>query len=207
MNLRQTIVAQFKKPHGGLGRLAGWIMANRRSNRQRNYWTVDLLRLRSHDRIIEIGCGPGLALEACLARVDGAAGTQVVGLDHSRTMLDQARARNARANREGRLELRLESLDEVAPALGLFDKLYSANVVQFLPDRAAAFRKIHALLKPGGIAATTFMPRSKNASRGEALAMAEEVKGHMAAAGFVGIKIEELALQPVPAVCVIGEHA
>ncbi len=33
MNLRQTIVAQFKKPHGWLGRVAGWIMANRRSNR------------------------------------------------------------------------------------------------------------------------------------------------------------------------------
>jgi hypothetical protein len=51
------------------------------------------------------------------------------------------------------------------------------------------------------------MPRSKNPSRAEALAMAEEVKGHMAAAGFVGIRIEELALQPVPAVCIIGEHA
>ncbi len=204
MSLRQTIVGQFKNPHGQLGRLAGWIMANRPSNRQRNFWTVDLLQLRPHDRIIEIGCGPGLALEACLAQAPEAA---VVGLDHSPTMLDQARARNARASRQGRLELRLENLDELPAAVGTFDKLYSANVVQFLPDRRAAFRKIHTLLKPQGMAATTYMPRSKNPSRSDALAMAEEVKGHMEAAGFVAIRIKELPLKPVPAVCVIGEHA
>ena len=145
MSLRKTIVGQFKNPHGWLGSIAGWIMANRRSNRQRNLWTVDLLQLKPDDRIIEIGCGPGLALEACLAQ---AAAGEVVGLDHSRTMLDQARVRNAGASRDGRLQLRLESLDELPPGLGPFDKLYSANVVQFLPDRAAAFRKIHALLNP-----------------------------------------------------------
>jgi cyclopropane fatty-acyl-phospholipid synthase-like methyltransferase len=204
MSLRKTIVGQFKNPHGWLGSIAGWIMANRRSNRQRNLWTVDLLQLKPDDRIIEIGCGPGLALEACLAQ---AAAGEVVGLDHSRTMLDQARVRNAGASRDGRLQLRLESLDELPPGLGPFDKLYSANVVQFLPDRAAAFRKIHALLKPNGIAATTYMPRSKNPSRAEALAMADEIEGHMKVAGFVGIRIEELPLRPVPAVCIIGEHA
>jgi cyclopropane fatty-acyl-phospholipid synthase-like methyltransferase len=204
MSLRKTIVGQFKNPHGWLGSIAGWIMANRRSNRQRNLWTVDLLQLKPDDRIIEIGCGPGLALEACLAQ---AAAGEVVGLDHSRTMLDQARVRNAGASRDGRLQLRLESLDELPLGLGPFDKLYSANVVQFLPDRAAAFRKIHALLKPNGIAATTYMPRSKNPSRAEALAMADEIEGHMKVAGFVGIRIEELPLRPVPAVCIIGEHA
>ena len=204
MSLRKTIVGQFKNPHGWLGSIAGWIMANRRSNRQRNLWTVDLLQLKPDDRIIEIGCGPGLALEACLAQ---AAAGEGVGLDHSRTMLDQARVRNAGASSDGRLQLRLESLDELPPGLGPFDKLYSANVVQFLPDRAAAFRKIHALLKPNGIAATTYMPRSKNPSRAEALAMADEIEGHMKVAGFVGIRIEELPLRPVPAVCIIGEHA
>ncbi len=68
MSLRKTIVGQFKNPHGYLGRIAGWIMANRRSNRERNDWTVDLLNIRSRDRVIEIGCGPGLALAACLER-------------------------------------------------------------------------------------------------------------------------------------------
>ena len=38
-------------------------------NRERNRWTVDLLNIQSGDRIVEIGCGPGLALEGCLVRV------------------------------------------------------------------------------------------------------------------------------------------
>jgi SAM-dependent methyltransferase len=77
-------------------------------------------------------------------------------------MLDQARARNAEANREGRLELRLGSLEDPPAAGGSFDKVCSANVVQFFPGRAAAFRKIYSMLKPKGVAATTYMPRNKN---------------------------------------------
>jgi ubiquinone/menaquinone biosynthesis C-methylase UbiE len=204
MSLRKAVVGQFKKPHGYLGWIAGWIMANRRSNRERNDWTVDLLNVQSGDRVIEIGCGPGLALEACLARAgDGL----VVGLDHSQTMLDQARARNAEANREGRLELRLGSLEDLPAIGGSFDKACSANVVQFFPDRGAAFRRIYSVLKPKGVAATTYMPRGKNPSRADSLDMAEEVRRHMEVAGFANIRIEELPMDPAPAVCVIGEHS
>ena len=203
MNLRKIIVAQFGNPHGLLGRLAGWIMANRPSNRERNSWTVDLLELRPADRVLEIGCGPGLALEGCLAQATEGA---VVGLDHSQTMLDQARTRNAVADRQGRLELRLESFDELPASASAFDKIYSCNVVQFLPDRAAAFDKMFGLLKPRGIAATTYMPRNKNPSRDDAVKLAAEVEGIMQASGFANIHIEELPLEPVPALCVVGEH-
>ena len=203
MSMRQTIVGQFKKPHGFLGSIAGWIMANRQSNRERNQWTVDLLNVRSSDRVIEIGCGPGLALETCLLRAKSG---QMVGLDHSQTMLDQARARNAKACQEGRLNLQLGSLDDLPKTIGLFDKAYSVNVVQFFPDQVAAFRKIHSLLKSKSVVATTYMPRTKNPSRADAFNVAEEVKQNMEIAGFTNIRIEELPMGPVPAVCIIGEH-
>ena len=50
MALRETIVGQFKRPHGMLGRLAGWIMASRPSNIRRNLWTVEMLGVRPTDR-------------------------------------------------------------------------------------------------------------------------------------------------------------
>jgi ubiquinone/menaquinone biosynthesis C-methylase UbiE len=203
VSMRRVIVRQFRKPNGLLGSIAGWIMANRQSNRERNHWTVDLLNVQPGDRVIEIGCGPGLALAECLARTGNG---WVVGLDHSQTMLDQARARNVKANQEGRLELRLGSLEDLPETPGSFDKAYSANVVQFFPERAAAFRKIFSVLRPKGIAATTYMPRSKNPSRADALNMAEEVKRHMKVAGFANIRVEELPMDPAPAVCIIGEH-
>ena len=89
---------------------------------------------------------------------------------------------------------------------GSFDKAYSANVVQFFPDGAAAFRKIYALLKHRGISATTYMPRNKNPSRADTQRMSEEVRQHMVAAGFTNIRVEELPLEPAPAVCIIGER-
>ncbi len=178
-------------------------MANRPSNRDRNTWTVDLLNVQPGDRVMEIGCGPGIALEACLKQ---AVGGQVVGLDHSRTMLGQARSRNAQASRNGYLELRLGSLEELVESTGSFDKVCSANVVQFFADRGAAFDKIFRLLKPKGISATTFMPRSKNASRSDSLKMAKHVSRDMEAAGFANIRVEELPLSTASAVCIIGER-
>ena len=62
------------------------------------------------------------------------------------------------------------------------------------------------LLKPRGIAATTYMPRNKNPSRDDAVKLAAEVEGIMQASGFANIHIEELPLEPVPALCVVGEH-
>ena len=75
-----------------------------------------------------------------------------------------------------------------------------------LPASAAAFDKMFGLLKPRGIAATTYMPRNKNPSRDDAVKLAAEVEGIMQASGFANIHIEELPLEPVPALCVVGEH-
>ncbi len=56
------LVSQFGNPRGLVGRLAGEFMARRPSNRARNLWTVDLLELRPHHRVLEIGYGPGFAI-------------------------------------------------------------------------------------------------------------------------------------------------
>lgn len=204
MSLRSAIVAQFKRPHGLVGRLAGRIMAARPSNRARNLWTLDQLNIRPADRVLEVGCGPGFALAAAAARAsDG----NVVGLDHSETMLSQARARNRAVIVAGRIELRLGDAAAPPAEAGPFDKAYSVNVVQFLPDPEAAFRALYAVMAPDGIAAATYMPRGKDPSREDALNRAGEIRGHMEAAGFEDLRIEELPLKPVPAVCVLGKRA
>jgi len=203
MTLRDRMVQQFKRPHGLLGRLAGWIMATRASNRQRNAWTVGLLGVGSGDRVLEVGFGPGLSLGLCAER---AVGGHVVGLDHSMTMLTQARARNAAAMEDGRITLHKGDLDALAGLPGPFHKVLSVNVVQFFPDAAAAYRTLFGVLAPEGLIATTYQPRHRNPTREDALRMAEDVARHMAAAEFIEIRTEELPLEPVPAVCVLGRR-
>jgi len=58
MSIVATVYRQFHKPTRFLGRVAGWIMANRPSNIERNRWTVDLLNVQPSDHVLEIGFGP-----------------------------------------------------------------------------------------------------------------------------------------------------
>ena len=68
LRILQTLIAQFGRPTGFWGNLAGMIMAYRPSNRQRNDWTIALLDIQPQDRVLEIGFGPGVAIEK-LARL------------------------------------------------------------------------------------------------------------------------------------------
>src|SRR5262249_7519402 len=68
-----AIVRQSRPPRGGVGNVAGGVMAHRPSNRQRNCWVASLLEVRPTDRVLEIGFGPGLAI-AELSRRIGPAG-------------------------------------------------------------------------------------------------------------------------------------
>ena len=201
MSLRSAIVGQFHRPRGWVGSLAGWVMQIRPSNRQRNAWTVDLIDVRPDDWVLEIGCGPGLALAACALR---ATRGHVVGLDHSATMIAQAGKRLARVGVLDRVDLVTAGSDALPGLTGPFDKIYSVNVVQFVPGAEGFFAAIFAALAPGGLAATTYMPRHKNPSRADALAMADRVRAAMETAGFTDIRVEELPLEPVPALCVLG---
>ena len=57
------VVRQFGRPHGVTGRVVGRVMAHRGSNRQRNLWVVSLLDVQPAERVLEIGFGPGLAID------------------------------------------------------------------------------------------------------------------------------------------------
>src|SRR5262245_18253427 len=95
-----AVVRQFRHPRGMGGKAAGWVMAHRASNRQRNTWVVSLLEVRPTDRVLEVGFGPGIAI-AELSRHVGDGG-HISGIDHSSVMLRQASRRNASAIAAGR---------------------------------------------------------------------------------------------------------
>jgi cyclopropane fatty-acyl-phospholipid synthase-like methyltransferase len=204
LNLRQTLVRQFSRPEGALGALAGWVMATRPSNRQRNAWAVERLEVAPGDRVLEIGCGPGIALAAILRR---AAGGRVVGLDHSPVMVEQASRRNQEAIQQGLLQVRLGGLDQLSAIGGPFDKILAVNVIQFLPDKEAAVRALRDVTASGGRVAIAHQPRNRRANRGDALRAADELKQLLSSAGYSDIHVEELPLRPAPAICVLGHSS
>lgn len=196
-----TVYRQFRKPTGFLGQIAGWILANRPSNIERNRWTVDQLEVHDGDHVLEIGFGPGLAI-AQVAHL--APHGHVVGIDHSELMLEQARRRNRSAIEAGLVDLKLGDLERLPRLDEMFDKVFSVNVLQFLSERGEALKKIWSLLKPNGLAATTFQPRHLGATAEDAKAFARQLSQELIDAGFREVTVRELDLKPVPAVCVLA---
>lgn len=118
--------------------------------------TVALLDPQPAERILEIGCGAGVALELVLARVGnagavGAAGPPVVGIDRSATAIGRAGRRNAAAVADGRLALHAVELAGFAAGTGSFDAAFAVNVNCFWTgDAAAELDVLHRLLTPDG---------------------------------------------------------
>src|SRR5918995_7124335 len=136
-------MAQFHHPTGAIGHVAGWIMGRRSSNVARNRWAVRLLDVQPTDRVIELGCGPGVAIAALASRA-----TQglVVGVDHSQVMIRQARRRNAAAIRAGRVRVIHMPVERLQLTDGSFDAALAVNTVGMWPEPVARLRDIGRLL-------------------------------------------------------------
>lgn len=201
MSLRGKLVSQFMRPLGPLGHLAGWIMANRPSNRERNLWTVDLLNLQPDSSVLEFGCGPGLALERCL---EVAPKGHIVGIDHSPVMIAHAAKRNWPAIIENRLSLTLGGENSLNLLARNFDRIFAVNAALFSPDLQALITTLSGKLAPGGMLAITHMPRNRNAKAADAERVANRLADCFANAGLQDLSQEKLSLIPVPAVIVRG---
>jgi SAM-dependent methyltransferase len=196
-----AIVAQFVRPHGLAGWLAGWEMALRPSNRKRNRWAVALLEVRPHDHVLEIGFGPGLGIRE-LARhaTDGF----VLGIDHSQVMVRQAAVRNRAAVEQGRVDLRLGSALDLRDFRELFDKALAVNNFGMWPEPGARLRELRGALRPGGRVAIVSQPRCPGATAETTRRVSEETAERLRDAGFISIRRETLNLRP-PVACVLAE--
>jgi ubiquinone/menaquinone biosynthesis C-methylase UbiE len=102
--------------------------------------------IRSHERVLDIGCGAGQTTrEAARAAAHGSA----MGLDKSAAMLARARERAAA---EGLHNIRFEHGDAQAHPFPPqdFDVAISRFGTMFFADPVAAFRNIRAALAPDG---------------------------------------------------------
>ena len=206
MEPRQWVIsrvrAQFGRPRGPAGRIAGWIMAHRSSNRRRNVWAVSLLDVQRDDRVLEIGFGPGIAIgELSRMATDG----YVCGLDHSALMLRQAAKRNAEGIRRGRVDLRLGSVEKPPAFEAPFDKILAVNAIQFWDQPVEQLAELLRLLRAGGRIAIAFQPRGPGATDEAAAARGRAIAAALGDAGFSEVRLETLKLRPA-VVCALGDN-
>lgn len=211
--VRDSVVRQFHNPAGPGGHLVGWIMGHRRSNVTRSRWAVGLLAVEPDARVLELGCGPGVALAALAERaVDGL----VVGVDHSPVMIRQAHRRNAAAVAAGRVHLVCSPVEDTLPVAGPergleeppsapfgtpFDVVLAVNSVGFWPEPEIRLASVRRLLRRDAQIALVTQPRCPGATAATSQAAARELAGLLGRVGFTGIETTMLDLDP-PVACV-----
>jgi ubiquinone/menaquinone biosynthesis C-methylase UbiE len=195
-----TLVRQFGHPRGSAGQVVGWVMAHRRSNRQRNEWVVGLLDVKPTERVLEVGFGPGLAVAALACRAG-----HVYGIDRSEVMVRQASRRNRAAIAAGEVELVHAPVDRLPSFDPPLDAVLAVNSVGFWPEPAQRLAELRGVLRPGGRIALASQPRCPGATRETTSRAAGELQDLLAGAGFVGIRTETLELDP-PVACVLARR-
>jgi ubiquinone/menaquinone biosynthesis C-methylase UbiE len=153
---QQDLDSQYRKPSGALGRKIGREMAL--DHIPENLWTIAQLNPQPADHILEIGFGPGIAIEELLKRVTEGI---VAGIDHSETMVAEASKRNAPAIKAGRADLRYGDAAELPFADASFDKAFSIHAIYFWSSPRQALGELHRVLKPGGLLVITMLPKDK----------------------------------------------
>jgi trans-aconitate methyltransferase len=203
MSLVEKVVAQFAQPTGLWGNIAGLIMAHRPSNLERNAWAISLLNLQPSDRVLEIGFGPGVAIQKMSEIVPHGV---IWGIDHSEVMFRQASKRNQQAISAGRVRLALTSVSQLPAFDGPFDKILDVNGFQFWDKKIEVLRQLREQLRLGGIIALVHQPRNLGATEADAAEAGERFTRDLELAGFKDIKVERKLMKPVSTVYVQGSN-
>jgi SAM-dependent methyltransferase len=162
-----------------------------RSASDRVRWAVDRLDVQPADRILETGCGHGVAVSLICERLDGG---HVVAIDRSEKMIAAAMARNARAVEAGTAAFLLGDVADVDLGAWQFDKAFALSVPVFLRgDPSRELDAIRSRLVPGGRLYVLEQPPSE----ASVPAVAERLR---AALDHPGFEVERVAIDPLEGV-------
>jgi trans-aconitate 2-methyltransferase len=166
---------------------------------------LERLPLRGDETVLDAGCGSGRVTEQLADRLPNG---RVIALDASPAMIDEARRRLARFG--DRISYVVADLNEPfdLPDGTAVDAILSTATFHWVPDHAALFRHLAAVLRPGGRLVAQFGGVGNIASVKAIVASigdgwlgpahyetVEATTERLAAAGFVDI---EAWLQPEP---------
>lgn len=128
-------------------------------------WAVEMMAVEPTDRVLQIGCGHGVAVSLIREKLDGGG---IVAADRSPAMIAAARTRNAAHVAAGVASFHTASLHEADFGGREFDKVLASHVGVFLRGRPA----------PGGRLYLTYEPLVAAEAEGTAETLATMLTGH-----------------------------
>lgn len=144
-------------------------------------WAVEGLGVAAGDRVLEIGCGRGVA-----ARLICEAGADLTGLDRSSAAIAAAVVRCADFVATGQARFLAAAIETAElGAEARFDRILAVNVNLFWLDAASGLEAVRRLLAPAGRLHLVYDPPSPD--RVETLAA--KLARNLAAAGFASERL------------------
>jgi ubiquinone/menaquinone biosynthesis C-methylase UbiE len=116
---------------------------------------VDELDIQPGDRVLEIGCGHGVAAGYVCERLEGG---RLTAVDRSQKMIDAARRRNAHHVEAGRAEFLVAELEHLELGERRFDKIFAVRVGLFHREPERARTLVAPWLAPAGTLTSVFDP-------------------------------------------------
>ncbi len=113
----------------------------------RHAWVVDRLRLTGPERVLEVGCGRGVAAGLVADRLFAG---HLVACDRSPRMIAAARNRNRHHVEAGRVEFLAVAIADL-PEVGPFDVAFGVDVNVFGGECRAELARLRTLLAPAGV--------------------------------------------------------
>jgi ubiquinone/menaquinone biosynthesis C-methylase UbiE len=159
-----------------------------------------LLDIQPSDQVLEIGFGPGQAIQE-VAKL--APNGFVAGIDLSDTMVTQASKRNAAAIRSGHVLLQQGGESPLPFENNKFNKVFAVNSMQFWSNPIAGLQEVRRVLKPGGRVVITIQPMWAK-TEAEVQVVGEKLIAQLRQAGYEQVRLERKHIRPVTTVCGIG---
>ena len=108
---------------------------------------VEQLNIQPDDRVLEIGCGHGVAATLVCERLQEG---HLTAIDRSPKMIEAARRRNVAHIEAGKAEFIVMSLEDMDLGERRFDKVFAARVGLFHREPQRARGLVEEWLSPGG---------------------------------------------------------
>jgi SAM-dependent methyltransferase len=169
---------------------------------ERLAWAVDALDVQPADRVLEVGCGHGVAATLVCERLDGG---RITAIDRSAKMIDMATRRNEEHVAAGTAVFETVELERADFGDERFDKVFGVHVAALWRSAGAAEAVRRHLAPGGGLYVIDQAPGWRRAA--DARASAERVGEALRKRGFeVGEPLVE-ELEAAPIACVVARPA
>ncbi len=181
------------RPAGILGWLLAHVMA--KETAAANAVTMTLAEIGGGDHVLDVGCGPGVAVATIARRLTTG---RIVGLDPSGTMIGLATRANRAAIAQGTAVIEQGDAARLPHAASSFDRILSTHTMYFWADLERVAQELRRVLKPGGRLVLGFGApehmRHDFPSSVYSLRSADEVCQALRRAGFDDIRVETRTL-------------